>query len=283
MADVDDAESARREPPYQREQPLGFDRRERGRRLVEQENAGIERDRLGDLDHLPDRDRRARQAAAGRRALMPSSASKRLGIASQPRPVDQPEPRRRAAGKDVLADADRAGQRQLLKDGRDAERLRVPRRVRSTTGRAVEPRSRRHPAATTPERMFISVDLPAPFSPTSACTSPRGELERHVVERERRAEALADARRRRAGQPSPSGAGAPARPACPPRRCRSRRPNRSPSCARCARRARRAPTRASPRDTASSISSCSRKESSVCCGLCARCVRSAAILPTNMP
>ena len=32
--------------------------------------------------------------------------------------------------------------------------------------------------------MFINVDLPAPFSPISACTVPARTLQRHVVERE---------------------------------------------------------------------------------------------------
>ena len=59
----------------QREQPLRLDGRERGRRLVEEQDAGIERHRLGDLDHLPDRYRRLGQAVCRTSSAMPSSAS----------------------------------------------------------------------------------------------------------------------------------------------------------------------------------------------------------------
>ena len=41
--------------------------------------------------------------------------------------------------------------------------------------------------------MFISVDLPAPFSPSSACTSPLAQVEVDVVVREDAREALRDA------------------------------------------------------------------------------------------
>ena len=45
----------------------------------------------------------------------------------------------------------------------------------------------------TPARILTSVLLPAPFSPTSAWTSPATQLERDVVERLRRGEPLRDA------------------------------------------------------------------------------------------
>ena len=40
--------------------------------------------------------------------------------------------------------------------------------------------------------MFISVDLPAPFSPSSACTSPRADVEVDVVVGDDARELLAD-------------------------------------------------------------------------------------------
>ena len=43
--------------------------------------------------------------------------------------------------------------------------------------------------------MRNSVDLPAPFSPTSARTSPGADRERHVIERADHAETLRDAER----------------------------------------------------------------------------------------
>ena len=47
-------------------------------------------------------------------------------------------------------------------------------------------------AAYTPPRILISVDLPAPFSPTSPSTSPGAIDERHVVQRAHARERLAD-------------------------------------------------------------------------------------------
>ena len=46
---------------------------------------------------------------------------------------------------------------------------------------------------------FISVDLPAPFSPSTACTSPRRDVEVDVGQRRDGAEALADAAQRERG------------------------------------------------------------------------------------
>ena len=65
----------------------------------------------------------------------------------------------------------------------------------SAPGRRPRPRSRISPAsgAWTPARILISVDLPAPFSPSSACTSPAAEVEIDAVERERAGEALGEA------------------------------------------------------------------------------------------
>ena len=50
-------------------------------------------------------------------------------------------------------------------------RVRIVRRPRGEGG-AVQRDARRRPAGTGRHRIFISVDLPAPFSPSSTCTSP---------------------------------------------------------------------------------------------------------------
>ena len=47
--------------------------------------------------------------------------------------------------------------------------------------------------ATTPPRIFISVDLPAPFSPTRPITSPRRDAQADAVERDDAGIGLADA------------------------------------------------------------------------------------------
>ena len=86
-------------------------------------------------------------------------------------------------------------ERQLLVDHRDAERP-VPRADRvGAYGCPAE----RHPARVggmAPERIFISVLLPAPFSPTSACTSPGCNIEIDAAQRDHRAEPLLDAAHR---------------------------------------------------------------------------------------
>src|SRR5690606_37614410 len=53
MRDVDDRPAGLLEPPYQVEEARRFARRERGRRLVEYDDAGIQFESLGDFDELP--------------------------------------------------------------------------------------------------------------------------------------------------------------------------------------------------------------------------------------
>ena len=59
----------------------------------------------------------------------------------------------------------------MLVDDRDpeVERDRRGQVVDGSPSRKISPLS----GGVAPEAMFISVDLPAPFSPSSACTSPR--------------------------------------------------------------------------------------------------------------
>ena len=80
--------------------------------------------------------------------------------------------RQLAAEKDVGGDVEVIGQREVLIDGLDAERLGV--RAGSSIATALpSKRSRLHPRVTAPDRILIRVDLPAALSPTSACISPR--------------------------------------------------------------------------------------------------------------
>ena len=60
-------------------------------------------------------------------------------------------------------------------------------------GLAVDADRARRRAVSMPERMLISVDLPAPFSPSRQCTSPRAEVEADVVVRDDAGERLRDA------------------------------------------------------------------------------------------
>ena len=82
-----------------------------------------------------------------------------------------PRPARIAAGEDVLRDRQVRAEVDFLVDGADAQLLRV--HAASAAGSA-RPVSSMLPAsgAYTPVSTLISVDLPAPFWPISACTSP---------------------------------------------------------------------------------------------------------------
>ena len=62
-------------------------------------------------------------------------------------------------------------------------------------------------AGCAPARIFISVDFPAPFSPTSTSTSPASQRQRHVGERAHARERLPDARASRADAPCPFDSG----------------------------------------------------------------------------
>ncbi len=76
----------------------------------------------------------------------------------------EPEP-------DILLDGQVGDERQLLQYGRDARRLRAACGSRGAKGTPVEhvlPASGR----TAPARIWMKVLLPAPFSPSSTCTSP---------------------------------------------------------------------------------------------------------------
>ena len=117
---------------------------------------------------------------AGRTARRP----RRFIAAGRCRPPAQ----RLAAHEDVLGDRQVGEERRLLVDDRDARVARPARRAWSNGSppSVIVPASRR----CTPASTLTSVDLPAPFSPTSACTSPAREPQRRTVERDGTAEAL---------------------------------------------------------------------------------------------
>ena len=152
------------------EQDLRLALGQRGGRLVEDQHPAIQRQRLGDLDQLLLRDR---ERAHRRGGIDVAEASQDLGGAPlQPAIIHQ----QRAAGvgrrhEDVLGDGDIGAERDLLVHEADAERLRHGRRGdgrRAWPSRRISPLSGRR----MPSMMFISVDLPAPFSPARAWISP---------------------------------------------------------------------------------------------------------------
>ena len=114
-------------------------------------------------DPGPGRGCRARR---GSRAPSPASGSSRC----------RPTPPRRVADEDVLGHGELGEEQQLLVDV--ATRPVAPRAGCRTAPRV--PSSCRVPPSGpwTPEMILISVDLPAPFSPRSACTSPGAKSNR---------------------------------------------------------------------------------------------------------
>ena len=90
---------------------------------------------------------------------------------AHPPQVDQPEAPGFPAEHDVLGDREVGHQVDLLVHGRDAGLLGLRRPGERDVAR---PRTEMDPESIeyTPVRALIRVDLPAPFSPISACTSP---------------------------------------------------------------------------------------------------------------
>jgi hypothetical protein len=147
------------------EQPLGFLRREHGGRLVEDEKLRVLHQAAHDLDPLPLADRelpdlppRVERQAIGARHLGEPVGDARHGL----RPVE--------GEGDVLGDRQRLEQGEVLEDHADPERA----------GGAGA--GQRHLLAAPQDaagiglqqavQSFTRVDLPAPFSPSRACTSP---------------------------------------------------------------------------------------------------------------
>ena len=144
---------------------------QRRRRLVEDEHARVERQRAGDGHHrsLHGREGRRRGRAAGcagRAGRAAAAASRRIAL-----PVHDAARRPCALGEcDVLGDGDRLDDRQLLVQGDHRARFAAFTSEKS----ARSPPTRTSPSSwpCTPVTTLISVGLPAPFSPSRACTSP---------------------------------------------------------------------------------------------------------------
>ena len=154
------------------EQPLDLDAAEGGGRLVHDQQAGVERDGLGDLDDLLVGDREARAPGGAGRCATPSRSKRRSASAYiAARSMRRPRAERLAAHEDVLGDREVGEERRLLVDHRDAGGLGLGGGARSRRARrraGTSPPSRRW----TPATILTSVDLPAPFSPTSAWIEP---------------------------------------------------------------------------------------------------------------
>ena len=123
-----------------------------------------------------------RTSASGSIAAPIRSSSRRARVAPLAPADPPPGARRLQAERDVLGDRQVGEERRLLVDRGDPERSardRVDRGRRRRPWTSIVPSSGRW----APVMTLISVDLPAPFSPTSAWTSPASQVERDPLER----------------------------------------------------------------------------------------------------
>ena len=166
---------------------------ERRGRLVEDHEPGVPHHRARDGDRLPLAAGEGRDRLADRADRRHREALHRLGrLGLHHRLLEPLEPVvRLAAEVHVLDDVEVVAEREILVDDLDPELRGVLRPV-DVDRLAVEERSRRCPASAIPATHLISVDLPAPLSPTSAITSPGRTSKSTSRERLDRAEALRD-------------------------------------------------------------------------------------------
>jgi len=118
MRDVDDPHARALELVDDGEEMLGLGLRERGGGLVHDEHLGIERERLGDLDHLALRDR---ERAQGRVRIDVDMKARQDApcVGAQSRAVDEAAHARFACEVDVLGHGEVRHEVELLMDHRD--------------------------------------------------------------------------------------------------------------------------------------------------------------------
>ena len=127
-------------------------------------------DALGDLHHLLFPDREPPAGLRGRK-LHAQPGQHLLGFLLHAAAVEQAHAARLAPEKQILRHAQVGQHRELLEHRGDAGRARG-RGPGEGHGSARRPAPGRGPARCTPARIFIKVDLPAPFSPVIAWTEP---------------------------------------------------------------------------------------------------------------
>ena len=121
MRYIDHGGARRAEPTHHFEQAPGLGRRQRRRRLVQDQQLQVARERLGDLDDLSLRRRKLADGLGGVERH-PKLAEKRSGLSTHQGAIDAPRPAGRlASGEDVLGDRELRDQRAFLVDDADAE------------------------------------------------------------------------------------------------------------------------------------------------------------------
>ena len=166
------------------QQALRLGQRQAGRRLVHDDHPRVDRQRLGDLHELALRDGQVGHRRLGGE-IGAEPPQQRQGFGPHAPVVDDAQrshAARLAADEHVGGHVEVLEQVEFLVHEGDAG-LGLP--MRWSWPRERTPSTRISPAlgATTPPRIFISVLLPAPFSPISPSTSAGVQMQRHVVQR----------------------------------------------------------------------------------------------------
>ena len=171
VTDEDDGHPLRLERRHELEEMLDCVRVERRCHLVEDEDAGAEQHRFGDLHDLLLDQAEVRRRSDSDRSRIPSFDTMPSALGPHALEVEQPFLRALPVQEDVGGNGHVGHQRGLLMDEPDAELLGhgrtrdaylVPRRWRRVPESGVQ----------MPPMMLMSVDFPAPFRPTSETTSP---------------------------------------------------------------------------------------------------------------
>ena len=190
VADEQDRDATRPQVADDREQALDLVRRERRRRLVEDQDARLDRQRLGDLDELLVGHRQA----ADRRADVELDVELlEQGLRGPPRraPVEDPEPAGRGvADEHVLGDGQVREEARLLVDDGDAEGAGVGGAV--DLGRLAVERDRAAVGLVDAGQDLDQRALAGAVLADQGVDLARDEVERDVVERLGRREALGD-------------------------------------------------------------------------------------------
>ncbi len=141
MRNVDQSKTVGAKPP-QYAIDLGHVSGGQGRRgFVENQDARLARERLGDLDHLPARQRKVLDECQRMDVIGSGTRERLLGDAALRPAIDQAEAARRVADRDIVGDGEVGDEGQLLKDAGDAGGV-GRRRRRERDRRAIE----QHPA-----------------------------------------------------------------------------------------------------------------------------------------
>ena len=172
VADVEDRDAAVAQPAHGREQVLDLVGRERGGRLVHDQEPRARRERLRDLEQLPVGDAQAADRRVGRRCR-PRARRGCAAVSRRIAPQSTVCRRLRMWRPEKTFSATR----QVLEDGRLLVHRHDPepvRRLRVGDARAARrrPRLARRPAGRRRSGSSRASTCPAPFSPTSACTVP---------------------------------------------------------------------------------------------------------------